>query len=38
MFGPIADAVFREKFAALGALAVGSQEPGYELPWQGAPE
>ncbi len=33
-----ADAVFRAKFAALGALAVGSQELGYELMWQGAPE
>ena len=33
-----ADAVFREKFAALGALALGSQELGYELLWQGAPE
>ena len=33
-----ADAVFREKFAALGELAVGSQELGYELLWQGAPE
>ena len=33
-----ADAVFREKFGALGALAVASQELGYELLWQGAPE
>ena len=33
-----ADAVFREKFAALGALAAGSQELGYELLWQGEPE
>ena len=33
-----ADAAFREKFAALDALAVGSQELGYELLWQGAPE
>lgn len=33
-----ADTVFREKFAALGALAVASQELGYELLWQGEPE
>jgi hypothetical protein len=33
-----ADAVFREKFGALGTLAVASQELGYELLWQGAPE
>lgn len=33
-----ADRVFREKFAALGALAVGSREVGYELMWQGEPE
>jgi hypothetical protein len=33
-----ADRVFREKFAALGALAEGSREVGYELLWQGAPE
>ena len=31
-----ADAAFREKFAALGALAVGSKELGYDLVWQGA--
>ena len=33
-----ADHVFREKFAALGTMCVGSQEVGYELLWQGAPE
>lgn len=33
-----ADHVFREKFAALGALAEGSREVGYELLWQGVPE
>ena len=33
-----ADAVFREKFAALARMATGSQELGYELLWQGAPE
>ena len=33
-----ADAAFREKFAALGALSSGSQELGYELLWQGVPE
>jgi hypothetical protein len=33
-----ADHVFREKFAALGAMCTGSQEVGYELVWQGAPE
>jgi hypothetical protein len=33
-----ADRVFREKFAALGALAEGSREVGYELLWQGMPE
>lgn len=33
-----ADATFREKFAALSTMAVGSQELGYELVWQGAPE
>jgi hypothetical protein len=33
-----ADAVFREKFAALAAMSNGSQELGYELVWQGAPE
>ena len=31
-----ADSVFREKFAVLGALAVGSKELGYDLVWQGA--
>ena len=33
-----ADATFREKFAALSAMADGSQELGYELVWQGAQE
>ncbi|MGE5114869.1 MAG: hypothetical protein ACM3N6_00080 [Betaproteobacteria bacterium] len=33
-----ADATFRAKFAALGAMCEGSQELGYELLWQGAPE
>jgi hypothetical protein len=33
-----ADRVFREKFAALGALAESSREVGYELLWQGVPE
>ena len=33
-----ADHVFREKFAALATMCVGSREVGYELLWQGAPE
>jgi hypothetical protein len=33
-----ADAAFREKFGALGKMAIGSQELGYDLLWQGAPE
>ncbi|MCI4431663.1 MAG: hypothetical protein JHC40_21140 [Burkholderiales bacterium] len=33
-----ADAVFREKFAALAKMCDGSQELGYDLLWQGAPE
>ncbi len=33
-----ADHVFREKFAALGAMCVGSREVGYDLLWQGTPE
>jgi len=33
-----ADSVFREKFAALARMSVGSQELGYDLVWQGAPE
>jgi len=33
-----ADAVFREKFAALAKMSTGSQELGYDLLWQGAPE
>lgn len=33
-----ADAVFREKFAGLAQYCTGSQELGYEMLWQGAPE
>lgn len=33
-----ADAVFREKFAALAKHCASSQELGYEMLWQGAPE
>ena len=33
-----ADAVFREKFAALGELCSHTNELGYELLWQGVPE
>ena len=33
-----ADAVFREKFAALAKMCDGSQELGYDLLWQGAPD
>lgn len=33
-----ADQVFRDKFAALATMCVGSREVGYELLWQGAPE
>lgn len=33
-----ADAVFREKFAALGTLCSHTSELGYELLWQGVPE
>lgn len=33
-----ADTVFREKFAALARMSTGSQELGYDLVWQGAPE
>jgi hypothetical protein len=33
-----ADTVFREKFAALARMSVGTQELGYDLVWQGAPE
>ncbi|MEW5880721.1 MAG: hypothetical protein AB1761_09805 [Pseudomonadota bacterium] len=33
-----ADAVFREKFAALAQHCTSSQELGYEMLWQGAPE
>ena len=32
-----ADAVFREKFSALGALCTESQELGYDMLWQGGP-
>jgi hypothetical protein len=33
-----ADQVFRDKFAALAKMSTGSQELGYDLLWQGAPE
>lgn len=33
-----ADTVFREKFAALARMSVGTRELGYDLVWQGAPE
>lgn len=33
-----ADAVFRERFAALGQLCSDSRELGYDMLWQGAPE
>ncbi|MFO1327853.1 MAG: hypothetical protein U1F56_10890 [Rubrivivax sp.] len=33
-----ADAVFREKFAALAAHCSRTTELGYEMMWQGAPE
>jgi hypothetical protein len=33
-----ADKVFRDKFAALAKMSTGSQELGYDLLWQGAPE
>jgi hypothetical protein len=33
-----ADTVFREKFAALASMSTGSNELGYDLIWQGAPE
>ena len=33
-----ADTVFRDKFAALARMSTGSQEFGYDLLWQGAPE
>ena len=32
-----ADSVFKQKFAAFGALCNDSKEVGYELLWQGAP-
>jgi hypothetical protein len=33
-----ADALFRDKFAALGELSAASRELGYDLLWQGSPE
>lgn len=33
-----ADSVFKAKFSALGELCVETQELGYEMMWQGAPE
>jgi hypothetical protein len=33
-----ADQVFRDTFAALAKMSTGSQELGYDLLWQGAPE
>jgi hypothetical protein len=33
-----ADAVFKEKFSALGKLCVDSKEFGYNMLWQGEPE
>jgi hypothetical protein len=33
-----ADAVFREKFAALAAMCSETRELGYEMMWQGMPE
>jgi len=33
-----ADAVFRAKFAALAQMCVQTEELGYEMMWQGAPE
>jgi hypothetical protein len=33
-----ADATFRDKFGALATMSTGSQELGYDLIWQGAPE
>jgi hypothetical protein len=33
-----ADAVFREKFAALAAMCSETRELGYDMLWQGAPE
>ncbi|UCG98702.1 MAG: hypothetical protein JSW31_06585 [Burkholderiales bacterium] len=33
-----ADAVFRAKFAALAEMCVQTNELGYEMMWQGAPE
>ena len=33
-----ADKIFNEKFSALAAMCTDSQELGYEMLWQGAPE
>ncbi|MCC7326784.1 MAG: hypothetical protein IT521_08285 [Burkholderiales bacterium] len=33
-----ADHVFKEKFSALGEMCTDSQELGYDMLWQGAPE
>ncbi len=33
-----ADAVFKEKFAALAAMCTATSELGYEMLWQGVPE
>jgi hypothetical protein len=33
-----ADRIFREKFSALATMCSDSQELGYEMLWQGAPE
>ncbi len=33
-----ADATFKDKFSALGALCTDSKELGYDMLWQGVPE
>jgi hypothetical protein len=33
-----ADAVFKEKFSALAQMCVHTEELGYDMMWQGAPE
>jgi len=33
-----ADKIFKDKFSALGAMCRDSQELGYDMLWQGAPE
>lgn len=33
-----ADAAFKDKFSALGALCTDSKEIGYDILWQGVPE